>query len=269
MSLGPSDQTLLAHILKVARELELAWPKGDRQQTQNLSSSALYQELKRDVQSCMRAQSESLKRLATSSVHFHEQISLAHFYSCIVPFERLANRALRDDEFLVDEGDATNTQVAKLPLKLIVENLRSSFNVGALFRTSECLGVCEILLCGYTPGPDDEKTSRTAMGTFSVVPWRRVDRGPTACVELRKEGYTIVALETSATATSLHDYKFSAEPLAFVLGNERFGVEGDTLQAVDAICRIPVRGTKNSMNVGIAFGIAAFEWLRQFEDRQR
>lgn len=176
---------------------------------------------------------------------------------------------MRDDEFLVEEGDGSNTAIEKVPLKLIVENLRSAFNVGALFRTSECLGVSEILLCGYTPGPDDEKTSRTAMGTATLVPWRRLDRARTACEELRKEGYTIVALETAATAVSLHEFKFGTQPLAFVLGNERFGVEADTLQAVDAICRIPVRGIKNSMNVGVAFGVGAFEWLRQHEANKK
>src|SRR6185437_14800698 len=120
----------------------------------------------------------------------------------------------------------------------------------------------EIVLCGYTPGPDEEKTSRTAMGTSSMVPWRRVERAPQACAELRNEGYTIVALETAATAISLQDFKFEGRPVAFVIGNERFGVEGETLQAVDSICRISLRGIKNSLNAGIAFGIGAFEWLR-------
>ena len=66
-----------------------------------------------------------------------------------------------------------------------------------------------------------------------------------------------------ATATSLHDFRFAGEPVAFVVGNERFGIDGETLQAVDSVCRIPVRVIKNSMNVSVAFGIAAFEWLRQ------
>ncbi len=269
MSLGAPDQARLVRILKLARELELAWPPLGRQQFRNLSEDPHYQELKRLVAACAEADAESLRRLAGSAAHLHNEVSLHHFYGCIVPFERLSSRALRDDEFLVEEGDGTNKTIERVPLKLIVENLRSSFNVGALFRTSECLGVSEILLCGYTPGPDDDKTSRTAMGTSTMVPWRRVDRGQTACEELRKEGYTIVALETSATAVSLYDFKFAGQPVAFVVGNERFGIEGDTLQAADSICRIPVRGIKNSMNVGVAFGIGAFEWLRQFESTQR
>lgn len=268
MSLGASDQVRLARILKIARELEESWPAGDRHQTRDLTHDRRYQELKGDVVMCAKAEAQSLNRLAGTVAHFHNEISLNHFYGCIVPFERLANRAWRDDEFLVEEGDGTQIVIERLPLKVIVENLRSAFNVGALFRTSECLGVSEILLCGYTPGPDDDKTSRTAMGTSKLVPWRRVDRARTACEELRKQGYTIVALETATTAVSLQEFEFGGKPVAFVLGNERFGVEGDTLQAVDAICRIPVRGIKNSLNVGIAFGISAFEWLRQYEATQ-
>lgn len=269
MSLGPRDQARLAQILKQARELELAWPAGDRHQLRNLSEDPHFQELKRMVAACADAEAASLRRLAERAAHLHNETSLHHFYGCLVPFERLSSRALRDDEFLVVEGDRPDKSVERVPLKVIVENLRSAFNVGALFRTSECVGASEVLICGYTPGPDDEKTSRTAMGTSSMVPWRRVDRGQTACEELRKEGYKIVALETSDTAVSLYDCKFAGEPLALVVGNERFGIEGDTLQAVDSVCRIPVRGIKNSMNVGVAFGIAAFEWLRQYEGAQR
>ena len=262
----PKDQAHLARILKTARELELAWPEDGRDQPRDLSAHSGYQELKRAIAELTQAETESLKRLAGTAKHFHDQVTLKHFYSFVVPFERLANRALRDDEFLVLEGDAKSKAAHKpLPLKIIAENIRSAFNVGALFRTAECLGAAEIVLCGYTPGPDDEKTSRTAMGTSQMVPWRRVDRARTACEELRKEGYQLVALETATNAVSLHEFKFAGEPVAFILGNERFGIEGDTLQAADSVCRIPVRGIKNSMNVGVAFGIAAFEWLRQYE----
>jgi tRNA(Leu) C34 or U34 (ribose-2'-O)-methylase TrmL len=266
MSLGPRDQARLGRILKLARDLELAWPQGDRQQQVRLAENPQYQELCREIADCRDAEAESLRRLHDRTVHLHDEVTLSHFYACIVPFERLSNRALRDDEFLVIEGDSREKALERLPMKLIAENLRSAFNVGALFRTAECLGVSEIWLCGYTPGPDDEKTSRTAMGTSTMVPWRRVDRARTACEELRKEGYTIVALETATNAVPLADFKFEGKPVAFVVGNERFGLDADTLQAVDAICRIPTRGIKNSMNVGVAFGIGAFEWLRQHEE---
>jgi tRNA G18 (ribose-2'-O)-methylase SpoU len=269
MSLGPSDQARLTRILQLAHNLERSWPVHDRQQNLVLESDPKYQKLKREIAGCTEAKAESLRRLAESAVHLHNKTSLAHFLGCLVPFERLSNRALRDDEFLVVEGDDTGKTIERVPLKLIIENVRSAFNVGALFRTAECLGAAEIWLCGYTPGPEDEKTVRTAMGAAAMVPWRRTDRARTACEELRREGYTLIALETATNAVSLNEIRFNAAPVALVLGNERFGIEGDTLQAVDSICRIPVRGIKNSMNVGVAFGIAAFEWLRQYEGRSR
>jgi tRNA G18 (ribose-2'-O)-methylase SpoU len=224
-----------------------------------------YQSLRHEIKACDQAHAESLRRLARNATHLHDEVSLGHFYALLVPFERLSNRILRDDEFIVIEGDGQCKQVERVQLKVVVENLRSAFNVGALFRTSECLGVSEIIVCGYTPGPDDEKTMKTAMGTDSLVPWRRVDRAPSVCEELKSEGYRIIALETEARAISLYELEFDSVPTAFVLGNERFGLDSDTLNSVDSICRIPVRGLKNSMNVGVAFGIAAFEWLRQYE----
>lgn len=214
---------------------------------------------------CAEAEDEALRRLHERAHHLHDEVSLAHFYACIVPFERLSNRALRDDEFVVDETDGLRSEVQRVPLKVIAENLRSAFNVGAIFRTSECLGVSEIVLSGYTPGPDDEKIARTAMGTAEMVPWRRTDRASEACAQLREEGYKIVALETATNAVPLHEMNFDG-PTAFVLGNERFGLDDETLRQADAICRIPTQGIKNSMNVGVAFGIAAFEWQRQYHN---
>lgn len=267
MSLTGSDQAKLKKILQLAHGLERDWPTSHaaRQHPLRLTDNADYITLKAEISACAEAESPNLRRLANTAQHLHDEVSLSHFYAFLVPFERLSNRALRDDEFVVLEGDKTQLARDRLPLKLIVENLRSAFNVGALFRTCECLGVSEILLCGYTPDPaTDNKTARTSMGTDSQVKWRRFDRTTQACEALQEEGYTIVALETTQSATSLHEIQFRG-PTALLIGNERFGLEGDTLRAADTICRIPLRGSKNSLNVGIAFGITAFEWLRQHD----
>ncbi len=243
----------LAKILKVARELEASWTEANR----DLTGDPRYRELKNLI---AHFPDERLSRLA---VQMDDTISIKQFYSVIVPFERIDTRALRDDEFLVTEQDLA-LPLAKLPLKVIAENIRSAFNVGALFRTAECLGVSEVLLCGYTPGPEDEKTARTSMGTSEMVSWRRMGRATDAIEALRTEGYSIVALETSSRAVALNQMKFAGKT-ALVVGNERFGVEFETLKAADTVCKIPLRGMKNSMNVGVALGIAAFEWLRQNE----
>lgn len=268
MILKPSDQVILRKILSLANELEQGWPNGQNQAI-NLTDDKRYQELRREIAGCTNAEFEGLRRIADRADHLHDQITLQHFYACIVPFERLAGKSLRDDEFLINEGDKKEKAQPVFPIKLIVENLRSAFNVGALFRTAECLGVSEIILTGYTPGPDDEKTAKTSMGTADAVPWHRTDRAKTACEELKKQGYRIIALETAANSTSLTGIKFGAAKTAFIVGNERFGIDADTLLLADEICRIPLRGVKNSLNVGIAFGIVAFEWLRQHEESQQ
>lgn len=268
MSLKPSDQARLRKILELAQQLEREWPNGQNQAI-NLTDNKRYQEIRSAIAECNNAEADSLRRLADRANHLHNEITLQHFYANIVPFERLASKSLRDDEFLVAEGDKKEKAQPAFPIKLIVENLRSAFNVGALFRTSECLGVSEIILCGYTPGPDDEKTSKTSMGTANAVPWRRTDRAKTACEELKKQGYKIIALETAVNAVSLTDIKFSNEKTAFIVGNERFGMDADTLSHADSICQIPLRGIKNSMNVGIACGIILFEWMRQHEVSKR
>ena len=105
MSLGPNDQARLAQILKQARELELTWPPLERQQLRLLGGDARYQELRRSINACSEAEAESLRRLTNTSTHLHDEISLHHFYACVVPFERLSSRALRDDEFLIAEGE--------------------------------------------------------------------------------------------------------------------------------------------------------------------
>ncbi len=262
MKLSPAEHVQLLHILKLAHSLEANWGDGLRRLTDTQSGA----ELIASIANCAEAESESLRRLSSSCKHLSGEMPLRHFYAFLVPFERLAQHSVRDDEFIVHELDRTEQVQEPLPLKFIVENMRSAFNVGALFRTGECLGVEEILLCGYTPDPNDGKVIRTAMGTESLVPWRRVDRATRACRELQQAGIKVVALETAATATPLHDFQFSW-PMALLVGNERFGIESETLRMVDAICSIPMRGQKNSLNAGVALGAVGFEWLRQFNLR--
>lgn len=256
-TLSAPDLARLNDILRLAHAIERDWPRPE--------SIPRLQELMR---ACSAADSPDLKRLSQWAKHLdvpeNGALELRHFCAILVPFERLASRALRDDEFLILTAD-NHLHVPRntaLPLAVIIDNLRSAFNVGAIFRTAECLGLQEIALCGYTPTPDDAKVAKTAMGTGIDVNWRHFPRAADACEVLRSEGYQLVALETVAGAVSLHDFVFP-QKTALIVGNERFGLEADILKLADGVCRIPVRGRKNSLNVGISFGIAAFEWLRQ------
>lgn len=265
MDLSTAEVDHLRTILRLAHAIERDWPRDSVESLDSVREPRLAT-LRSRIQRLSTAETQNLNRLAKWADHLHEGLSLKHFFALLVPFERLAQRSVRDDEFLVLENDATQGLVvsARSPFVVVLDNIRSAFNVGAVFRTAECFVTAEVILCGYTPDPTDLKTAKTAMGTSSSVPWRRFTRIDAACEQLKTEGYTIVALETVSTAEPLTRFVFT-QRTALLLGNERFGLSPDTLLRADALVRIPLHGRKNSLNVGIAFGIAVAEYDRQRE----
>jgi tRNA-Thr(GGU) m(6)t(6)A37 methyltransferase TsaA len=190
----------------------------------------------------------------------------------LVPIERLVGRSARDEEFLFNEkdGDRTpnpeklsvdareqmrNTESVRSSRRIVAcENIRSAFNVGSIFRTCETFSGDEVWLTGYTPDP-----LKTAMGTDALLKTQRFERTSDAILEARKLGFTIVALENSPGAVPLEDFAWPEKSLV-ILGNERFGVDSQTLAGCDSVVRIATSGLKNSLNVGTAFGIAAASW---------
>ncbi len=148
---------------------------------------------------------------------------------------------------------------------IIVDNLRSAFNVGSIFRTSECLfgPVASIVLTGYTATPEDTATRKSAMGMDQVVPWSWVQTVDEAISDAKAQGLTVVALETVEGSPVVHDFVFPRK-CALLLGNERHGLEARHINLCDATVQIPCRGVKNSLNVGTAFGICAYEMTRQW-----
>lgn len=204
-----------------------------------------------------------LRKISEIAPHLHPEMTAKHFTSWIVPVERLLQKELRDDEFLVFSQDRSQTPQEKLPLSFVLHNLRSAFNVGSIFRTAECFGVAKIYLCGYTPVPTQEKLAKTAMGTDTLVEWQESPKITELLKELKSQGHHLVALETTSHAVELHN-NFKPENTVFVLGNERFGVDPDVLELCHEVRKIPLRGQKNSLNVGVATAIAAYEFSRQF-----
>ncbi len=141
---------------------------------------------------------------------------------------------------------------------VIADNLRSVFNVGSIFRTSECLALAGIYLCGISPTPQHPNMEKTAMGTSSLVPWQYFANTADAIHRAQLQGYTVYALETAENATSVFEATISF-PIAIVLGNESLGISPETLQLCDKIIDLPVLGWKNSLNVGVAFSICAYQ----------
>ncbi|WP_373999532.1 RNA methyltransferase [Bdellovibrio bacteriovorus] len=223
-------------------------------------------ELKNKISELKSSENPDVSRLADLQKHLVDEMTLKHFVSYIIPFERLLHKNLQDDDFLVLENDKSESTSEPLPLVFVLDNIRSAFNVGSIFRTAECLGAQKIYLCGYTPNPTQWKVEKTAMGTQEYLAWEESPKLLECLEELKDEGYRIVALETAASAVDLFE-SFELEPTAFVLGNERFGLDPEILKVIDEVRIIPLRGRKNSLNVGVTAAIAGFEWMRQWRNK--
>ncbi len=152
---------------------------------------------------------------------------------------------------------------APLPLVAVLDNLRSAFNVGSIFRTSEAARVEELLLCGITPYPPHPQLDRTGLGTVDRVRWRHLVSTGDAVRELRQAGTPVWAVELTERARSLREVRFP-RPVAVVFGHETAGVGREVLDQVDEVVEIPLYGRKNSLNVASAFAVVVFEILRQW-----
>jgi tRNA G18 (ribose-2'-O)-methylase SpoU len=147
---------------------------------------------------------------------------------------------------------------------LILYNIRSNYNVGAIFRTADGGGVDKIYLVGYTPAPIDRfgrvvsEIEKTSLGASAVVPFEKVDDIFTLMTTLKANGVAVVAVEQADTSVSLYDYRPPAA-VAYILGNETDGVPKEVLAACDTILEIPMAGMKESLNVSVAAGIVVFK----------
>ncbi|PAP77801.1 TrmH family RNA methyltransferase [Rubrivirga marina] len=144
------------------------------------------------------------------------------------------------------------------PIVVVAHDLRSAYNVGSIFRTADSAGLAGVVLTGFTATPDHRGVAKTALGAEDAVSWRHVEDVHDAIAELRAEGYTIAALERLPEAVGLGDVPAEAFPLALVLGNEVHGVPPDVLDAADLVVGLPQYGVKASLNVSVAFGVAAY-----------
>lgn len=190
------------------------------------------------------------------------------FLNLFVPFEKQYSPTLIDHKIIIKKIDGKRKKDKLIPVIVILDNLRSAFNVGAIFRTSECVGISEIALCGYTPLPNQKKVQDSAMGTDKLIKWKQFPSILQAIEHYRSKEYLIYALETTTNAESIFKTEFK-KPIALILGNEALGISEDILKICDKIVEIPVFGMKNSLNVGIAFSICAYEIRKNFSITRR
>jgi 23S rRNA (guanosine2251-2'-O)-methyltransferase len=151
----------------------------------------------------------------------------------------------------------------KLPVRVLLENVRSLYNVGAFFRTCDAAGAEMLELCGITGRPPDKQIHKTALGAENSIRWRHHSNPIELAGELRAAGYEIAAVETSLHAVDLFDWQPSF-PVCVVFGNEVEGIHPDLSRLCDTHVRIPMLGTKHSLNVATAGGVVIYELLRKY-----
>ncbi len=160
-----------------------------------------------------------------------------------------------DPEASHDEG---NTQEDHLVV--LVDNVRSAWNVGSILRSADGFGFSHAYLCGITPTPEQEAVQKTSLGAEDFVTWSHHKDATKLVKGLRLEGWKIVGLEEDKRAISLSKFSITSphEPTVLVIGNEVTGVDPGLLKLCDEILYIPMHGQKRSFNVAVAFGVAAY-----------
>jgi tRNA G18 (ribose-2'-O)-methylase SpoU len=148
---------------------------------------------------------------------------------------------------------------------VVLENIRSAYNVGSVFRTADAFLLNCIHLCGYTAYPPHKEIKKTALGADETVNWKRFDNAKNAIEDLRSDGYQIFAIEQAENSIALNKYEFPDQPnkkIALIFGNEVKGVEQSTIECCDGCIEIPQLGMKHSLNISVAAGIVLWEILR-------
>jgi len=155
-------------------------------------------------------------------------------------------------------------------VEALLDNIRSAWNVGSIFRTSDGTGVKKLYLCGITPTPENSKVGKTALGAEMNIAWEKSNNGVLLAYELKSKGYILWALEDLPEAVPLFQMEVYSEvsPILLIFGNEVSGVDPGILEICHKVVSIPMLGKKQSYNVAIAFGITtSFLLYRQSESQ--
>ncbi len=153
-------------------------------------------------------------------------------------------------------------KIKKAPITVILDNLRSAFNVGSIIRTSDCALIEKVIMCGITAHPPHKKLEKTAVGTLDYVQCEYEPFLMDAVKKQQKQGIPVIALETTNKSKIIWNFNFPF-PVSIILGNEALGISPQVLKLVDDIVEIPMLGFKNSINVAVAYGIVIHEIQRQ------
>ena len=160
----------------------------------------------------------------------------------------------------------TFKQSSKTPLVIVLDNVRSMHNVGAVFRTADAFLVEKILLCGITPQPPHREIHKAALGATESVDWAYFESVTEALQSIKSEGYRVVGVEQTTGSQMITEFDFAkSQKYALVLGNEVEGISDEVLPLCDDFLEIPQQGTKHSLNVSVCGGIVMWEFFKHLK----
>lgn len=146
-------------------------------------------------------------------------------------------------------------EVKKVPIIVVLDNIRSAMNVGSIFRTSDAMAISEIYLCGISATPPNREITKTAIGATDSVEWKYFETTTLAIESLKADDFEIVAIEQTDSSIELMKFTPTKSKLAIILGNEVNGVDSEILHLIDGAIEIDQYGTKHSLNVSVCGGI--------------
>lgn len=161
------------------------------------------------------------------------------------------------------EAGAAYAALGRLPVSVVLQDVRSLYNVGSFFRTADAAACERLYLCGITGRPPQRAITKTALGAEESVPWESAANAGEVARVLRGRGYEIAAVETSLRAVDLFEWR-PAFPVCLLFGHEVDGLAAPLLEMCDTHVRIPMLGRKHSLNVATAGGVVLFELLRKY-----
>ncbi len=170
--------------------------------------------------------------------------------------------------FQVTEAARVYQALGSLPVSVLLDNVRSMYNVGSFFRTMDGAGAGKLFLSGITGRPPKPAISKTALGAEELVPWEHAWDPVPLVHQLHQQGYEIAALETRVGAVDLYDW-VPRFPVCLMFGHEVDGLQPELLDMADTFVRVPMLGHKHSLNVATAGGIVLYELLRKYRELHR
>ena len=157
-------------------------------------------------------------------------------------------------------------KIQKLPIIVVLDNVRSSYNVGSVFRSADAFLIKAIYLCGITARPPHREIHKTALGAIESVDWKYYENTEQAVGELKKESFRIIAIEQADGSSPLNSFEFKRlEKLAIILGNEVTGVGESVMKHADDCIEIPQEGTKHSLNISVSAGVVMWELFKRYK----